>query len=355
MFSFYAVNLRSFNNKKITVQDILFKNNIDFAVLSEINCQSVPILKNYKQFVVYSKRRFHGVSVCVKSSLVKHCIRIPHPVDNQFEIVHIRINDTSVPTNLLGVYLDVESRSNVDAVKEGWFKLLNIANEVLVRGEAIILMGDLNRPLYSEKVSPGTKLLLDWIKEDTVEILNDNTPTRIDPANGKGSILDLAIVSKNIVNNVEKLYVDSGLSYTPFSMTKVKDKIIKKYTDHRALILQITLPLLQTKVAPKKVPVIDLKNDSKWDNYPSISDKYAESMIEIIENNEDVDVINRKLKINNTLLQIECFGLKWVSKNSKKQRKRDYKELNELYKEQMDDLNELIDKGVSGKDLMNKI
>ena len=176
LFSFYAVNLRSFNNKKITVQDILFKNNIDFAVLSEINCQSVPILKNYKQFVVYSKRRFHGVSVCVKSSLVKHCIRIPHPDENQFEIVHIRINDTSVPTNLLGVYLDVESRSNVDAVKEGWFKLLNIAKEVLDRGEALILMGDLNRPLYSEKVSPGTKLLLDWIKEDTMEILNDNTP-----------------------------------------------------------------------------------------------------------------------------------------------------------------------------------
>ena len=140
LFTFYAVNLRSFNNKKTTIQDILSSNNIDFGILSEINCQGVPILKNYKQFVLYSKRRFHGVSICVKSSLVKHCLRIPHPTENQFEIVHIRINDTSVPTNLLGVYIDVESRSNVEAVREGWFKLLAIAKDILDKGEAMIMM-----------------------------------------------------------------------------------------------------------------------------------------------------------------------------------------------------------------------
>ena len=85
-----------------------------------------------------------------------------------------------------------------------------------------------------------------------------NTPTRIDPATGKGSVLDLAIVSKNIANNVEKFYVDTNLSYTPFSMTKVNDIINKKYTDHRAIILQINLPLLLTKVDPKRIPVIDV-------------------------------------------------------------------------------------------------
>ena len=94
--------------------------------------------------------------------------------------------------------------------------------------------------------------------------------------------------------------------------------------------------------------------DNKWENYASISDEYAESMLDIIENHDDIDTIHRKLKINNVLLQIECFGIKWVSKG-KKQKKRNYKELNELYKEQMEDLDDLIDKGVSGKDLMSKI
>ena len=89
-------------------------------------------------------------------------------------------------------------------------------------------------------------------------------------------------------------------------MTKVEGNINKKYTDHRALILQINLPLLQTKVDPKRLPVIDTNNESKWGNYAEISDKYAESMLDIIENNEDIDVIHRKLKINNILLQIEC-------------------------------------------------
>ena len=314
----------------------------------------MPKLKNYKQFCFYSKRRFHGVSIAVKQDLVKHVIRIPHENYEGFEIVHLRINDVAVPTNLLGVYQDVESRCKSEMVKQSWAQLMSIANDIIHRGEGLILLGDLNRPLMSENVSQGTKLLVDWLEEGNVKLLNDSTPTRIDPHSGKGSVLDLAIVSKNISYNVKDLVVDTNMSFTPYSITKKGDKIIKKFTDHRAMILQISLPLAITNSKPSKIPVIDVKNVKKWDNYSEISDKYAKEMSDIIENNDDVNVIERKLAINNLLLQIECFGIKWVSKG-KKQKKRNYKELKELYEEQMGELDDLIDKGVQGKDLMSKI
>ena len=60
-------------------------------------------------------------------------------------------------------------------------------------------LGDLNRPLQTPRPSFGTKLLLDWEDTGTVFILNKKEiHTRIDPFTGKGSTLDLGVVSDNI-------------------------------------------------------------------------------------------------------------------------------------------------------------
>ena len=51
-------------------------------------------------------------------------------------------------------------------------------------------------------------------------MLNYNTPTRIDPATGNTSVLDLGIISNNIKSCVKKFYVDKEREYTPFSIVK---------------------------------------------------------------------------------------------------------------------------------------
>ena len=73
------------------------------------------------------------------------------------------------------------------------------------RGEAAILLGDLNRPLQlGINSSFGTKLLELWLEGESVTLLNDrNICTRVDP--GKGSLLDVEITSKNIPKNCDKL------------------------------------------------------------------------------------------------------------------------------------------------------
>ena len=72
--------------------------------------------------------------------------------------------------------------------------------------------------MNSLRKSFGTKLLEDWLQTETVALLNDkNIPTRYDPATGKGSVLDLGIISKDIIKNVTNFEVDSYKNWTPFS------------------------------------------------------------------------------------------------------------------------------------------
>ena len=89
----------------------------------------------------------------------------------------------------------------------------------LGRGEEVILMGDLNRPLQSPIPSFGTKLLLDWEKTGQVKILNNkHVHTRIDPCTKKGSTLDVGVISINLRPNVTGFKVDTNKEWTPFVM-----------------------------------------------------------------------------------------------------------------------------------------
>merc|ERR1711973_640619 len=135
----------------------------------------------------------------VKSDVAKHVIRIPN--ESNLELVHIRVNNTIPATNIIGIYLPVESRTKVEETDKLMNDLTHIVDEILDRQETVILMGDFNRPLQSKKLSHGTKLLANWLMEDKVTILNDMTPTRIDPHNQGKSVLVLALVSTSIENN----------------------------------------------------------------------------------------------------------------------------------------------------------
>ena len=82
-------------------------------------------------------------------------------------------------------------------------------------------MGDLNGPLQVSNPSFGTKLLYDWEATGQVTILNNkHTHTRFDPSTGKGSTLDVGVISVNLKANLLEFKVDVNKEWTPFSMSK---------------------------------------------------------------------------------------------------------------------------------------
>ena len=86
----------------------------------------------------------------------------------------------------------------------------SVQGGALERGEAAIVVGDLNRPIQAARPSAGTRLLNEWLEEEHMKLLNDPIiSTRIDPATGVGSTLDLGLISTNIAHGVISFEVDS--------------------------------------------------------------------------------------------------------------------------------------------------
>ena len=109
------------------------------------------------------------------------------------------IKRTNPNLSVIRCYLDVESRKDNSTIEKVWTKVVSKVETAIGRGEGVVLLGDLNRPLQTPRPSFGKKLLLDWEDTGTVFILNKKEiPTRIDPVTGKGSTLDLGVVSANI-------------------------------------------------------------------------------------------------------------------------------------------------------------
>ena len=238
-------NIRGLASKKASLEDILETNDVDICCVQEVNNKNPPRFKDYVQFNRFSKLRMHGVMMLVHNSLRQHVIRVPD--ESELECVHVRLNHTTPALNIIGLYLDVESRSTIDELDEKFSLLTNKVDEILNKAEGCIIIGDWNRPeLFSDKRSYATKQLQEWLRKGTVTLLNKNTPTRINPTGGS-SVLDLGVVSKNIENFTQSFKVDTAKSFTPFAIRKVKGVNVKKHIDRLAVKVHIRMPILKKK------------------------------------------------------------------------------------------------------------
>ena len=354
----YSCNVRSIGNKKKSLEQILEDNSIDIAILQELNVKNMHYFKGYTQFNYISNRKFHGISLLAKNFYKNKIMRIPHEPEENFEIVHVILKDTIPLLNIMGVYMDVETRQTVEKIESSWLKITKMVEEILERGESITLLGDFNRPINPEvkNESSGTKLLNSWVESEQVILANNrNIHTRIDPHTGKGSTLDLALVSKNIETCVSQFRVDTDRKITPFSIRNIKGQVLKRHTDHLAITLSLNI-IKRKELKAKKVPMINFSNQEGWLNYPDISNRYADKIKEIVRNNDDTNAIMRKVKLVDDEICVESFGIIYKKPSKKyKKKKKSSKDIKDLYQEQVKELEEMLAIGITGKDVNKKM
>ena len=175
----------------------------------------MPKFKGFQNFNCLKNRRNHGITMMVKNHLKDHVVRIP---EEELEIIHLRFENTTPALHIIGVYLDVEANSTADEIRKTWNKFKNKIDFILKKGESVVTVGDFNRPINNPKMTCGKRLLIDWLKEDTMTLLNNSQGTWVDPRSKKESILDLALVSKNIQQFVKSFKVDVNKTITPCSI-----------------------------------------------------------------------------------------------------------------------------------------
>ena len=106
-----SVNMRGIQSKKKSVEVILVENDVDVLIALEMNTKKCSKIKGYVSFNHLVDKKFHGVSIFVKDSLAPSTMRI-HDMSNN-EMVHVRITSVTPALNIIGVYMDVESRDSV--------------------------------------------------------------------------------------------------------------------------------------------------------------------------------------------------------------------------------------------------
>ena len=223
--------------------------------------------------------------------------------------------------------------------------------QIEAKEESVMLLRNLNCHISNTvikenhpKLSVAGKLLLEFLENDKYVLVNATDKTtggvftrydRSDPNNdAKKSLLDMVIVSKDLLKYIEKLEVDKSLQWTPYRVVKGE----YKFPDHYALHLVLkSIPMRQLNfVSNKKQIIWNTKKKMGWEMYKDMTENnnvfHKASSME-----GSPDNILKVVEKESSKVKHICFGKVKLSSKSKKDKK-----LEELHRQKID-ANKMVD------------
>ena len=169
-----------------------------------------------------------GVATVVSNYLRPHTVRVCEGKEED-EYIITRLEHVVPPVNIVNIYGQQESRAGKEQIFNSWVRLRDDLCAILARGEALLILGDMNIAVGSDelgvsgnhdRVSYGGQLVRDFMKENNLTILNNLVVG--EPwtwvQRGKDwikSCLDLAIGSQNLLPFVKSILIDKERKFTP--------------------------------------------------------------------------------------------------------------------------------------------
>ena len=237
------------------------------------------------------------------------------------EYLIIRLDHVEPPLNIINIYGQQEGRDGQigkDRVVESWGKLKKELCLIQMRGEPVIICGDYNRAVGADKmgirgnkerISDGGHLVGNLVEEgeyfflNNLEVAEGGPWTRVDPADGSLSCLDLALGSTNLLPFIRKFEVDNSRMWAPRRVVSKNGVLTYTFTDHYSCKIDILMPASggQAMVEEKRW---NTNKPGGLEKYRDVSDDYAVRMKEIIldrgksyeEVMQEIDKIQDKIK-----------------------------------------------------------
>ena len=265
----YQNNIRGFSSKCVALQNILDNGlKADFVLLNETNVRgnSKIKLKNSVSFTKNNpnKKSMGGISTSVAEWLKDTTVKVSEDSEGD-EYLVTRTESVHPPLNIINVYGQQEGRDGREGkekILESWRKIRKELSLIESRGEAALLIGDLNRSVGADelgikgnkvKVSYGGQLLRDLMEEENYVLLNNlelatgGPWTREDPATGGKSALDLAIASPNLLPYVRAVMVDRERTFSAARVTVKAGMVSLTHPDLYPVILTLEMPTNKEK------------------------------------------------------------------------------------------------------------
>ena len=328
-------NIRGFASKQTSLQDIVDRELPDIVTLNETNMKNTRKinLKKYVSFCKNSEKNSHGISTSFAGYLKDNSVKVSQDQGGVDEFIVTRLENVEPALNIINFYGAIEERESKEDILESWTQIKKELNIIKERGEAVILIGDLNRAVGSgssgvegnkNKISFGGNLVRELIDNNDYFIMNNMSLakggpwTRQDPSYGTWSCLDFAIGSDNLKESVVGVVVDKEKMFTPFRVLSSKGVLTRRHTDHLSLMVEIKM---KNKRMIKKPEV--KWNTSKpegWIDYMWISNLHADKIKKACEEEECIDKVEKKISNIDDKIRYSAFGkTKIKNKKTKKE------------------------------------
>ena len=327
-------NCDGFTSKKESIENIVNDRQTDVLLLNETALKGKRKVK-MKDYFSFGKNRIKakgGVSTVVANYLKPYTVKVGEGKEEDDEYVIIRLDHVIPALNIINIYGSQESRTPNDDVLESWTRLEKDLDDIVGRGEAFLIMGDLNRAVGSDewgvdgnhdKVSYGGQLVRNMIKERNCTVLNNMaeggpwTWFQRGKENIK-SCLDLAICSSNLLPFVKTVVIDKDRRFTPRRVIWKKQKFSSVYTDH--LPLEVVLcGMPRRNTISLKSTAWNLGKPGGWESYKDMTDSAANDIENIVLNEEmEIDKVIKKIETVNNDIKFKAFGKTRVSRNKTK-------------------------------------
>ena len=215
-------NCDGYISKKESIEEIINEREADILLLNEtaLKGKRKVKIKDYFSFTTNREKIKGGVATVISNYLRPHTVKVTEGQEGDEYIITRYDHVIVVPAlNLINIYGQQESRISTDEISASWLRLQKDLEEIDDRGEALLLIGDVNRAVGSDqwgvtgnhdRVSHGGQLIRDMLREKDYVILNNmavggpwiwvkrgNEMVR--------SCLDLVIGSKNLLPFVKSI------------------------------------------------------------------------------------------------------------------------------------------------------
>ena len=316
---------------------------------------------NIKGYITFTKNRIDrimgGISTSVVEEWRQHLVCAGEGEgDDEYHV--IRLDNFSPAVNIINCY--GEQDKDEDVVLARWARLRKEMEVIVERQEHCLLVSDMNKHIGCDelgvagnhaRVSRGGHLVRallgteDWVLvNNMVEVVEGGPFTRVDPASGGLSCLDLFICSAGLAPYVRRLLIDSkrDISMKRSVYKRGKHRII--HADHFTTLLEFSPELPRVKEKVEKTVRWNLRKENGWERYKIESDNKAENFENIIEDKSlTVEEVYEKIVKIETKIKFQAFGK--VTLGGKKE---SYK------KPKVDEDEGFVDEEVEAKDLNMK-
>ena len=275
----YYCNVNGLKLKQSSLKEIIENLAPKVIALCETKLPSDSVIKNmlpdYDINHSPTKVGQSGIVIAVKKQTFNSVLDVTK--SSHKNIVVTRIGLDSIAIRVILGYAPQET--DYADIREQFFTELEIEiNESKICGDIPIILGDMNAKIVMEEtemksVTPNGKLLLDLISDQNLNVLNFNKLckgkwTHVIRTTGAASVLDYVMTANDILKHITEIIVDEECIFCPFSIQKVKGKVIPKYSDHNAIVTTFQIPHTRRK---------PINNDPSW----KITDQGLEAFHEI--------------------------------------------------------------------------